>query len=348
MAVRKTRSKRPTRGSDNRRVGLRTAHAETISEPPVGHSEAPPRISWPDTLAALEREPIASQIQRHKQWKRDGSIHETYCRVCFREKNLEPCLTCRLAFHTECLPTGWIRDTDHHMFCSVCVRRDWHISPPTLTPPASPRLTGVETSDAAPVASPALHHNTLSSTPLHHAELTQTKPPIISPLPEHSITPQPKPASDTTIASTQIPAPHPDPSPPPTRRNRKSRYTNLPADVDASLNVLYRELESNASLRLENEDLREENLRCQQIIQIRDLSLTALRRELEYRRSSEKEMETLRTTAAQLESSRKEVQELRARNEALEAELERSRQEAAEAREMVSDWKAKLSTLLGS
>ncbi|OJJ99016.1 hypothetical protein ASPACDRAFT_17429, partial [Aspergillus aculeatus ATCC 16872] len=343
MAVRKTRSKRPTRGSDSRRVGVRTAHVEAMSESPAAHPETPPRLSWADTLIALEREPMASQIQRHKQWKRDGSIHETYCRVCFREENLEPCVTCRLAFHAECLPTGWIRHSDHRMFCSACVRREWHIAPPRLTPPSSPRLTGIGTSDAASAASPALQPSTLSSTTFPHGSLSHTKPPIFSPLPGHSLLHQPNPASDNTT-----PASYPDPSPPPARRNRKSRYTNLPADVDASLNVLYRELESNASLRLENEDLREENLRCQQIIKIRDMSLTALRREVEYRRSSEQEMQTLRATAAQLESARKEVQELRARNEALEAELERSRLEAAEAKEMVSDWKAKLSTLLGS
>ena len=132
------------------------------------------------------------------------------------------------------------------------------------------------------------------------------------------------------------------------RRQRKSRYTNLPTEVDTALSVLYRELESNESLRREVEELRSENTKSNQSIRIRDLSIIALRRELDYRRSSYQEMETLRATATQLENAKKEIQELRARNEALSAELQTSRDETAEAQALVRDWKAKLSQLIGN
>ncbi|KAI2849877.1 hypothetical protein CBS11350_1790 [Aspergillus niger] len=132
------------------------------------------------------------------------------------------------------------------------------------------------------------------------------------------------------------------------RRQRKSRYTNLPTEVDTALSVLYRELESNESLRREVEELRSENTKYNQTIRIRDLSIIALRRELDYRRSSEQEMETLRATATQLENAKKEIQELRARNEALNAELQTSRHETTEAQALVRDWKAKLSQLIGN
>ncbi|GAT24820.1 similar to An12g02380 [Aspergillus luchuensis] len=131
------------------------------------------------------------------------------------------------------------------------------------------------------------------------------------------------------------------------RRQRKSRYTNLPTEVDTALSVLYRELESNESLRREVEELRSENTKCNQTIRIRDLSIIALRRELDYRRSSDQEIETLRATATQLENA-KEIRELQARNEALSAELQTSRDETAEAKALVRDWKAKLSQLIGN
>ncbi|KAE8160331.1 hypothetical protein BDV40DRAFT_302382 [Aspergillus tamarii] len=134
----------------------------------------------------------------------------------------------------------------------------------------------------------------------------------------------------------------------PPRRQRKSRYMSLPSEVDASLNVLYRELEANASLRLEIENLREENTRCMQTIQMRDLSPMALRRELEHRRLSEQELERLQANAAQLEIANKEIQELRAKTESLEAELQISRESAKEAKALVDDWKAKLSLLINN
>ncbi|GLA62097.1 hypothetical protein AtubIFM55763_007315 [Aspergillus tubingensis] len=132
------------------------------------------------------------------------------------------------------------------------------------------------------------------------------------------------------------------------RRQRKSRYTNLPTEVDTALSVLYRELESNESLRREVEELRSENTKSNQTIRIRDLSIIALRRELDYRRSSDQEIETLRATATQLENAKKEIQKLRARNEALSAELQTSRNDTAEAQALVRDWKAKLSQLIGN
>ena len=134
----------------------------------------------------------------------------------------------------------------------------------------------------------------------------------------------------------------------PPRRQRKSRYMSLPSEVDASLNVLYRELEANASLRLEIENLREENTRCMQTIQMRDLSPMALRRELEHRRLSEQELERLQANAAQLAIANKEIQELRAKTESLEAELQISRESAKEAKALVDDWKAKLSLLINN
>lgn len=132
----------------------------------------------------------------------------------------------------------------------------------------------------------------------------------------------------------------------PTRRHRKSRYMSLPSEVDASLNVLYRELESTASLRLEAEKLRSENLRLLQTIKIRDLSLISLRRELEHQQFSNEEFETLRKAAAQLENSSKELQEYRAKTEELEVALQNSRAEATESKALLSEWKTKLSQLI--
>ncbi|KAE8360878.1 hypothetical protein BDV27DRAFT_167384 [Aspergillus caelatus] len=365
-AVRKTRSKRPARGAQNRRGGLRPARGieETGIINQVGSQEqrqvdissifdSQSRVSWSDTLAALEKESLASQIRRHKEWKRNGSIHEDYCRVCLKSDSLEPCLTCRLAFHGDCMPAGWLRNPQNELFCVICVRRGWHIIPPALTPPASPRLT--EAHGAPATGTPAIEVDSVSlsnphshATPLHrqpqasstHEQSINDREAIPATNPAREASPDNDEMNENMYTQSGV-------SQPP-RRQRKSRYMSLPSEVDASLNVLYRELESNASLRLEIENLREENTRCMQTIQMRDLNLMALRRELERRRFSEQELERLQANAAQLENANKEIQELRAKNESLEAELQISRESAKEAKALVDDWKSKLSLLINN
>ncbi|OGM43168.1 hypothetical protein ABOM_008864 [Aspergillus bombycis] len=362
-AVRKPRSRRPARGRQTRRAGLRASSAEpeqagviNQEQSQVDRSNVPTsqsRISWPDTLAALEKEPLDSQIRRHKEWKRNGSTHEDYCRVCWKSDRLEPCMTCRLALHSECMPAGWLRDSENQLFCVACVRRGWHTDPPALTPPASPRLAEVHCGPATGVPAVELDSISLSNPQSHAAPLHGH--PLASSTHEWSNNsrqdiPATDPVREASSNNDDIDVSgntQPGVSQPP-RRQRKSRYMSLPSEIDASLNVLYRELESSAALRLEIESLRNENARCVQTIQIRDLSLMALRRELEHRRFSEQELERLQANAAQLENANKELQELRAKNESLEAELQISRESAKEAKAMVDDWKAKLAVLIGN
>ncbi|KNG88815.1 hypothetical protein ANOM_002481 [Aspergillus nomiae NRRL 13137] len=347
--VKKVRARRNKRGP--RRVPFgqtgvinQEQSQDDSSNVPIGQS----RISWPDTLAALEKESLDSQIHRHKEWKRNGSIHEDYCRVCWKSHRLEPCMTCRLALHSECMPAGWLRNAENQLFCAVCVRRGWHVAPPTLTAPASPRLAEGHGGPAAGV--PAIELDSISvATPCSHAAPLHGQPQASS-THEQSISdrqdiPATAPVQEASPNNKDIGVngnTQPGVSRPP--RQRKSRYISLRSEVDTAFNVLYREVEASEALRLENENLRNENARCIQTIQIRDLSLMAMRRELEHRRFSDQDLERLQASAAQLEHANRELQELRAKNESLEAELQVSRESAKE----VQDWKAKFVALMNT
>ncbi|PYI02885.1 hypothetical protein BO78DRAFT_463727 [Aspergillus sclerotiicarbonarius CBS 121057] len=346
QGVKKTRGRRPTRGRLNTRLEQAIASQIGTQEQRQPGTSPPsvlqPRKSWTDTFAALEKEPLADQTQRYKEWKRNGSLHEDYCRVCFEPDSLEPCFTCRLAFHADCMPGGWLRILQDQLFCVICVRRGWYIDPPALTPPASPRMG--ETYGGPIAATSATELNT-STWPSSHLDTTPSdRQPETSPIhgqiisdqqalqapdmtPENLLNSNGTNENDNTLG----------PSGPAARRPRKSRYMSLPSDVDASLNVL-----------LEIERLRQENIRHLQTIKIRDLSLMALRRELDNRRCSDQEYEKVRENAAQLENAKKELQELRSRNGALEAELQIAREAGVEAKALVDDWKGKLSQLLNN
>ncbi|RAK90820.1 hypothetical protein BO79DRAFT_236507 [Aspergillus costaricaensis CBS 115574] len=371
MAVRKARAGRPARAAQVERHSLRSSLVKSsrtnptrtgrqgVTQQSLNQPDEPllPRLmSWPDTLAAVEEQSLETQVQRYKEWKRNGSAHEDYCRVCQAHGGrLEPCLTCRLAFHADCIPAGWLRDSQDSLVCPICVRRGWHTTPPTLSPPASPPPEERNDPTSAAPTTSAPHPDTNSSSNTHPHSSASDGPLGVSSIQQaptgdrHDVPPSgptaPKrlyellgnddEATEDNVASQRL------------RRQRKSRYTNLPTEVDTALSVLYRELESNKSLRREVEELRSENTKSNQTIRIRDLSIIALRRELDYRRSSDQEIETLRATATQLENAKKEIQELRARNEALSAELQTWRNDTAEAQALVRDWKAKLSQLIG-
>ncbi|KGO36860.1 hypothetical protein PEX1_051870 [Penicillium expansum] len=120
----------------------------------------------------------------------------------------------------------------------------------------------------------------------------------------------------------------------PTRRQRKSRYSTLPSNVDASLAVLYQELESVAMLRAEIEKLRTQNTQYAQTIKIQEQNQIALRRDLG----------ALRENVTNSESTTKEIRELRERNAALEAELLVSKEQTAAAKEL----KERLAQLLNT
>lgn len=131
------------------------------------------------------------------------------------------------------------------------------------------------------------------------------------------------------------------------KRQRKSRFATLPSEVDASLAVLYRELESVASLKTQVEDLQIQNIQYLQGIKIRDNNLAVLRRDLENRKAENEELARLRANTSEHDSLKAELEELRSKNAQLEADLQVAREQTATAQELVNDWKGKLTQLIG-
>jgi chromosome segregation ATPase len=130
------------------------------------------------------------------------------------------------------------------------------------------------------------------------------------------------------------------------KRQRKSRFATLSNEVEGALSVLYRELESVTSLKLQIEELQSQKRQDAQLIKLRDNDIAIMRRDLEQRRSAVLELAQLRASMSQSGDLKREVDELRARNAVLEKELEESKAQTAAAREMVNTWKGKLSQLL--
>lgn len=266
-----------------------------------------------------------------------GSKREDYCCICRESERLENCHTCRLAFHHECLPSGCVYNSYDRLFCSICVHRGWDKAPPVLTPPASPQpapaqihhppghATSGTNSNAASI--PHLLCPAPSLEPQREGLETQSapeesEPSAIDKNTGHEVTDL-GPAVQTATEGSQ-----------PTRRQRKSRYSTLPSNVDASLAVLYQELESVAMLRAEIEKLRTQNTQYAQTIKIQEQNQIALRRDLG----------ALRENVTNSESTTKEIRELRERNAALEAELLVSKEQTAAAKEL----KERLAQLLNT
>lgn len=84
------------------------------------------------------------------------------------------------------------------------------------------------------------------------------------------------------------------------------------------------------------------------MIKLRDNSIAILRRDLEKYRADDSELARLRDSAARFDQVKREMDELKRKNEMLEAELRKSREETATAQSLVNDWKGKLAQLLNA
>ncbi|KAL3493950.1 hypothetical protein BJX62DRAFT_199378 [Aspergillus germanicus] len=330
-----------------------------LTPQPATEGTLPP-MSWPDTKVKVTSEPMSVQIQRYKDWKRNGSNHETTCRVCSRGGTLDPCHTCRLAFHTDCvsLSRHVAPDGSTSAYCSICVERGWHRSPPALTPPASPIPRAIDQPDVETPAKPALPTSSRSMSipslvaPTFKDSSGQPLPQFMQQRLQETIDDvrfiEAVNASRKRQLETAAHADSSEPSTdtPTTKRQRKSRFATLSNEVEGALSVLYRELESVTSLKLQIEELQSQKRQDAQLIKLRDNDIAIMRRDLEQRRSAVLELAQLRASMSHSGDLKREVEELRARNAVLEKELEESRKETAAAQDLVITWKGKLSQLL--
>ncbi|KAL4756435.1 uncharacterized protein BDW70DRAFT_166120 [Aspergillus foveolatus] len=326
---------------------------------PAEHQTEPE--TWERTVARIAQEPLDLHVKKYREWKRNGSPHDTACRVCGATGNsdLKPgrlinCHTCRVAFHFICVPDGSEWATREDLYCPICVKRGWDMSPPELSPPASP------------VPAPAPIERPEGVVPIEPA-VTAAVLRAVSNTDSTNGLKQPQAASEDTSlgnSSERIPQSpavttrpetmrhdednNPDPEAPQPKRQRTSRFVTLPSDVDASLGVIYRELESVASLKLQIQELQYKDRQSAQMIKLRDNSIAILRRDLEKYRADDTELARLRDNAARFDKVKREVDELKRKNELLETELRKSREETATAQRLVNDWKGKLAQLLNA
>lgn len=298
-----------------------------------------------------------------------GSLNEKICRVCQQPGDLYPCHTCRPAFHAGCIPDGSLRDPQDHLFCALCVRRGWNVAPPALTPPPSPGPAPARQLDATVVSTAMEPATSAKSIP---SLVTRTLGPdaqrqfinvqqaqeiagnVPSPNPTDYRSLQPRPAAVDLVsqsnndASSDLQHSDHNTGTPRPKRQRKSRFATLSSEVDASLAVLYRELESVTFLKAQVEDLQIQNTQYVQSMKLRDNTLAVLRRDLDNQRAENEELARLRANTTLYDSLKKELEDLRSKNAQLEADLQVSRDQTAAAQELVNDWKGKLTQLIGT
>ncbi|KAL6232400.1 hypothetical protein BDW75DRAFT_217818 [Aspergillus navahoensis] len=322
--------------------------------------------TWERTVARVMAEPREVQAQKYQEWKRNGSPHDTICRVCHQNSSIGPgplhnCRTCRVAFHWICKPDGIVWPVGEDPYCPICVERGWHLALPELTRPGSPDYaTPKRSEDGARVETvvPGTASRGVSN-PGSITDLEPARVPSISLPPEKASESAPLRNSPEPIPHSPAVAPRPaslqhnedndpDTEAPRPKRQRTSRFVTLSSDVDASLGVIYRELESVASLKLQIEELQNRNRQSAQMIKLRDNSIAILRRDLGKYRADDSELAQLREEAMRYDQVRKEMEELKKQNEVLVTELRKSREEAATAQGLVNDWKGKLAQLLNA
>jgi predicted RNase H-like nuclease (RuvC/YqgF family) len=120
----------------------------------------------------------------------------------------------------------------------------------------------------------------------------------------------------------------------PKRRQRKSQYSTLSAEVNSALSTIYRELESVADLRAQITELTSTNIQLKQDLVVMDQRHTATQRMLM----------ALRAKTMASETTNEDVNALRTKIASLEAELQASREETAAAKEL----KERLAQLLSN
>lgn len=138
------------------------------------------------------------------------------------------------------------------------------------------------------------------------------------------------------------------------RRHRESRFSTLDDDVNTSLDVIYRKLESIPALKKQikwseslNEKYSELVQRQNKLLRGQDEEAALLREKLESQRRSDA-IEQLEKSNVKLEEANAELKGLREQRDALQAELQVSRDEARNATEMMNEWKGKLAQLINS
>lgn len=345
-------------------------------------AENPPLLTYPQTVELCDKLSSFAQAERYKEWRGEsndrrinaqmtidtdagnGSIHDSYCRVCHLAGRLERCQTCNISFHTTCMPRGWIRDSSARWFCPICVQNEWHISPPKDTPPSSPEsgtvrdptgLSLIASIECDTYNPPLFSPRRESSTP-HVNEHSPRSSPAQS---ERGLIPfnqgSPVYKEEPGLRQNHQVMDTFDQPQEPVRgrgRHRKSRSSTLDDDVDASLGVIYRKLESIPALKERIKGLESSNSYYRtlsetcwsnsemsyELIEMQNEVIALLKGKLESQRPSD--------TTEKLKKANAELKDLREQRNALQAELRASRDEARNATEMMNEWKGKLAQLL--
>lgn len=248
-----------------------------------------------------------------------GSPHDNICFECYQPLILILCDTCKRSYHDFCKPKdSFLREDDaHSWYCPVCVDRGWHLAPPAITPPASPR-TGTPNTTAINLASHA--PTRANSEAVHHEDMANR--------------------AQRTTAPRELTAPSAPSAP------RKSRFNTLPEEVDSALWVVYRELESVPLLRQNISDLQFQLSSLRQELSIRRNELALTKRVVEKGRAAEIELQKYREKAVNRQASTEDTEATRARNRELESELKNTRNELEYANKTLQSWKQKLSKLI--
>lgn len=128
---------RPTK-----RIRVESPSARPSQNNAMPASEKAPLLTYSQTVELCHKLSSSAQAERYKEWRGEsndrlinaqmiidtdagnGSVHDSYCRVCHSAGRLKHCQTCNISFHSVCIPRGWIRDSSARWFCPICVQNE--------------------------------------------------------------------------------------------------------------------------------------------------------------------------------------------------------------------------------
>lgn len=212
--------------------------------------------------------------------------------------------------------------------------RNWHIRPPSLTPPSTPppqSARTVLTPSSEPVALDTISVADVQS----HTRNERSMPLVRSGDGRDSNIEIHESGERDIMRRTPGPV-----------KGRRSKFSTLETDVESALSILYRELEFSNSLQQEVRGLRKDLQASQQELQILRNQMTILEAEAVAARASLAEITRLRTELSDFPRINEESQTLKQENEKLRTEIDQMKSAMTEKDAVLESWKAKLKGLL--
>lgn len=221
---------------------------------------------------------VKEMVTGCRHW-RIGDPNVDFCVECLENGQAEllGCYTCKRSYHESCLGAALASFVyNERFYCPECTRRGWNVNPPRNILPLISTGGGAQDNSTMEDRSAQKVLTELDNIP--KPPPTATHPAIYTPGLEIDA-PPPVPVTSPHGADRQ-----------PRSVKRRSRYQTIPDDVDQAMSTIYRELESVAELKAENQALQQRLAVLEQERQMQRGQFALAREEIGKQARAESEM----------------------------------------------------------